>query len=178
MKALYGPYRMVRFIPTGGIDLKSFADYADKPYIHAIGGGWLCNTTDINANNFDVISEVVKELIDVLLGFELAHIGINVLDEEESLKIAKMFAAGFGFAVKQGSSSNFSGVRIEVSKSIGLGAKGHIGIQTNSIERAAYYLSKRGYTVDWSTRKGPEAKPMRVYSKEEFGGFAIHLLQK
>lgn len=177
-KALNGPYRMVKFIPTGGVDLKNLAEFADKPYIHAIGGGWLCNTADIKAQNFDAITKVVKESIDVLLGFELAHIGINAASEGESMSVAEAFAQGFGFAVKQGNSSNFAGGGIEVNKSVGLGENGHIAIRTNSIERAVYYLGKRGYEVDWSTRKGPEERPVAVYLKDSFGGFAIHLLQK
>jgi 2-dehydro-3-deoxyphosphogluconate aldolase / (4S)-4-hydroxy-2-oxoglutarate aldolase len=177
-KALNGPYRMVKFIPTGGVDVKNLADFADKPYIHAIGGGWLCNTADLKAQNFESITNTAKESVDVLLGFELAHIGINAEDEGISLGIAQQFATGFGFPVKQGNSSNFAGSGIEVNKAIGLGANGHIAIYTNSIARAAYYLEKRGYVVNWSTRKGPEDRPDAVYLKDEIGGFAIHLLQK
>ena len=152
--------------------------FRSKPFIHAIGGGWLCNTADLKAQNFAAITKVVKESIDVLLGFELAHIGINANSAEESLGIAKGFDAGFGFSVKEGNSSNFAGSGIEVNKEPGLGAKGHIAIRTNSVMRAAYYLGKRGWAVDWTTRKGPEDRPIAVYLKEELGGFAIHLLQK
>lgn len=177
-KALNGPYRMVKFIPTGGVDLSNLSEFADKPYIHAIGGGWLCKPADINAQNFDAVTKTVKESIAALLGFELAHIGINADTEDESLSIVKMFAAGFGFAVKEGNSSNFAGAGIEVNKAAGLGKKGHIAIRTNSIERAVHYLGKRGYAVDWNTRKGPENRPVAVYLESEFGGFAVHLLQK
>lgn len=71
-KALYGPYRMVKFIPTGGVSLSNLSDFADKNFIHAIGGGWLCKTADINAGNFDAIVSTVKESIDALLGFSLS----------------------------------------------------------------------------------------------------------
>lgn len=177
-KALYGPYRMVNFIPTGGVSLNNLVDFADKPYIHAIGGGWLCKTADVNAGNFERITEVVKQSIDTLLGFELAHVGINAANEDASIEIAEMFNMGFGFNIKKGNSSNFAGGGIEVNKSVGLGVMGHIAIRTNSIERAVYYLEQRGYEVDWSTRKGPEDRPVAVYLKDEFGGFAVHLLQK
>ncbi len=70
-KALYGPYRMVKFIPTGGVNLDNLSEFADKEFIHAIGGGWLCKTSDISAGNFDAIVNTVKESIDVLLGFSL-----------------------------------------------------------------------------------------------------------
>ena len=70
-KALYGPYRMVKFIPTGGVGLNNLSEFADKEFIHAIGGGWLCKTADISKGNFDAIVRTVKESIDVLLGFSL-----------------------------------------------------------------------------------------------------------
>ena len=178
-KALYGPYRMVKFIPTGGVSLANLADYADKEYIHAIGGGWLCKTADIAAGNFDAITKVVKESIDALLGFELAHIGINQNCADDAMKVTRQFASAFGFCLKEGNSSNFAGGGIEVNKEKGLGQMGHIAIRTNSIERAVYYLSAKGLEVDWSTKKGPEGKrPVAVYLKDEIGGFAIHLLQK
>jgi 2-dehydro-3-deoxyphosphogluconate aldolase/(4S)-4-hydroxy-2-oxoglutarate aldolase len=177
-KALSGPYKMVKFIPTGGVDLSNLADFADKPYVHAIGGGWLCKTADINAKNFGAITQVVRDSINMLLGFEVAHVGINTNSDDASLNLANKFASGFNFAVKLGNSSNFAGKSIEVNKGAGLGANGHLAVRTNSIERAAYYLEKRGYAIDWSTRKGPEERPVAVYLKEEFGGFAIHLLQK
>ncbi len=177
-KALYGPYRMVKFIPTGGASKENLADFINKPYIHAVGGSWMCNTTDINAENFDKITQIVKESIDILLGFELAHIGINAESEKESLAAAEMFSDAFGFNLKKGNSSNFSGTGIEVNKSRGPGTMGHIAIKTNSIDRAVYYLGEKGYEVDWNTRKGTEQNTVAVYLENEIGGFAVHLLQK
>lgn len=177
-KALYGPYRMVKFIPTGGASKENLADFVDKSFIHAVGGSWMCKTSDINDKNFDKITHIVKESIDILLGFELAHVGINAASEQESLAAAKKFSDVFGFNLKQGNSSNFSGKGIEVNKSQGPGDMGHIAIKTNSIPRAVYYLEKKGYRVDWTTRKGTEQKPVAVYLENEIGGFAIHLLQK
>jgi 2-dehydro-3-deoxyphosphogluconate aldolase/(4S)-4-hydroxy-2-oxoglutarate aldolase len=177
-KALYGPFRMIKFIPTGGANKDNLGDYADKNFVHAIGGSWLCKASDINNRNFDKITQNVIESINILLGFELAHIGINAENEKESLAAAEMFSDAFSFDLKKGNSSNFSGTGIEVNKSKGLGTMGHIAIRTNSIPRAVYYLSKKGYEVDWSTRKGTEQKTVAVYLKNEIGGFAIHLLQK
>jgi 2-dehydro-3-deoxyphosphogluconate aldolase/(4S)-4-hydroxy-2-oxoglutarate aldolase len=177
-KALYGPFRMVKFIPTGGVDKENLGDYADKNFVHAIGGSWLCKASDINNRNFDKITQNMIESINILLGFELAHIGINAENEKESLEAAEMFSDAFGFDLKKGNSSNFSGTGIEVNKSKGLGAMGHIAIRTNSIPRAAYYLGRKGYEIDWSTGKETKQKTVAVYLKNEIGGFAIHLLQK
>ncbi len=74
-KVLYGPYRMIKFIPTGGVDLSSLNEYADKEYIHAIGGGWLCSAKDIATKNYANITQTAKDSIDVLLGFQLQSAG-------------------------------------------------------------------------------------------------------
>lgn len=73
-KALYGPYKAagVSFIPTGGINGDNLAEYADKPYIHAIGGGWLCSPADVNRHDFAKITATARAAIDILLGFNLA----------------------------------------------------------------------------------------------------------
>lgn len=70
-KALYGPYRMIKFIPTGGVNLDTLSVYADKNFIHAIGGGWLCSSKDIASKNYENIIITAKDSIDILLGFEL-----------------------------------------------------------------------------------------------------------
>ncbi len=96
-KALYGPYRMVSFIPTGGINLNNLADYADKQYIHAIGGSWLCTSGDIASENYDAITKSASESIKILLGFDPD----NNADE----------------------------------------------VTTHNMDRAVYYLQKRGYSI-------------------------------
>ena len=178
LKSLAGPYRMIKFIPTGGINDDNLTDYADKPFIHAIGGGWLCSSSDIRSHNFKNITSVVKKAIDILLGFELAHIGINAKDSDKALHAAKDFSKMFNFSLKEGNSSIFAGQEIEVNRKKAPGLSGHIAIRTNSIERAAYYLGNRGFQVDWSTAKEKDKKMIAVYLKDEIGGFAIHLLQK
>ena len=86
--------------------------------------------------------------------------------------------AAFGFGVKEGNSSNFAGSGVEVMKSPYLGKNGHIAVKTNSIPRAAAELAKNGFTLDEPTAKYKGEKMVAVYLKQEFGGFAVHLLQK
>ena len=51
-------------------------------------------------------------------------------------------------------------------------------VKTNSIPRAAAEFAKNGFTLDESTAKYKGEKMVAVYLKQEFGGFAVHLLQK
>ena len=136
--ALYGPYQSagVKFIPTGGVSNDNLAEFADKPFIHAVGGGWLCKTSDISSHNFAAITENTKKAIEVLLGFEVAHVGINQDNEQDALGVAQTLNKAFGFAVKEGNSSNFASTFIEITKSRYLGANGHLAVKTNSIPRA------------------------------------------
>ena len=178
MKALSGPFGGIKFIPTGGVNGRNLSEYIAAPFIHAVGGSWLCAKADIAAHNFDKITNLCKEARKIALGFELAHVGVNAKDADDSLDVCKSLDAAFGFGVKEGNSYNFAGSGVEVMKKPYLGENGHIAIKTNSITRAIAELAKKGFAVDESTAKFKGEKMMAVYLKQEFGGFAVHLLQK
>jgi len=178
LKAMSAPYGMIKFIPTGGIDAKNINDYISFNKVLACGGSWMVKDELIKNGNFAEITKLTREAINLIMGFELAHIGINMPDADGALAVAKMFTQMFNFPLKEGNTSNFAGTGIEVNKSIGLGKNGHIAIRTNSIPRAIAYLERKGFVIDLSTAKGPAGGPMvAVYMKEEVGGFAVHLLQ-
>jgi 2-dehydro-3-deoxyphosphogluconate aldolase / (4S)-4-hydroxy-2-oxoglutarate aldolase len=179
LKAMSAPYGMIKFIPTGGIDAKNIVEYLSFNKILACGGSWMVKDEMIKKGSFDEITRLTREAVNLTLGFDLGHIGINMPDADSSLSVTSKFSKTFNFALKEGNSSNFAGTGIEVNKSIGLGKNGHIAIKTNSIPRAIAYLERNGVKVDMSTAKGPAGGPMvAVYLKEEIGGFAVHLLQK
>lgn len=178
MKALSGPFGGIKFIPTGGVNGQNLGEYIAAPFIHAVGGSWLCAKADIAAHNFEKITALCADARRTALGFELAHVGINAQDEEQSLQVCRELDKAFAFGVKQGNSSNFAGGAVEVMKAPYLGASGHIAIRTNSIPRAVAELARQGFAVDESTAKYKGEKMVAVYLKQEFGGFAVHLLQK
>lgn len=178
MKALAGPFVDIKFIPTGGANAQNIGEYAAAPFIHAVGGSWVCPKKEIEAGNFEKITALCKEAKQAALGFEVAHIGINCPDGNASMALCKDLEAAFDFAVKPGNSSNFSTSAIEVMKSDFLGANGHIAIRTNNIAMAVAELEKKGYKVLDDTAKFKADRMIAIYLEKEFGGFAIHLLQK
>ncbi|MGI5963763.1 MAG: bifunctional 4-hydroxy-2-oxoglutarate aldolase/2-dehydro-3-deoxy-phosphogluconate aldolase [Lawsonibacter sp.] len=178
MKSLSGPFGGIKFIPTGGVSAQNLGEYISAPFIHAVGGSWLCTKADIAAHNFDKITALCAEARQTVLGFELAHVGINTPDDQASMEVCTGLQNAFGFAVKTGNSSNFAGSGVEVMKSMYLGQNGHIAVRTNSIPRAAAELAKHGFALDDSTAKFKGSQMTAVYLKQEFGGFAVHLLQK
>ncbi len=61
MKNLSAPFVGIKFIPTGGVNADNIHDYVTAPYIHAVGGSWVCPKKDITAGNFDKITELCIE---------------------------------------------------------------------------------------------------------------------
>ncbi len=61
MKALAAPLGQVKFIPTGGVSADNLAEYAAAPFVHAVGGSWLCPKADVAAGNFARIAELCAQ---------------------------------------------------------------------------------------------------------------------
>ena len=179
IKAMSAPYAKMKFMPTGGITAKNLTTYLDFNRIIACGGSWMVNQELIVNGDFDRIRELTAEAVSSMLGFELAHIGINMNSEEEADTLANTFDHMLGFKKKVGAGSIFAGTGIEILKSPFLGANGHIAIKTNYIERAVFHLNLRGIEFDMDTARYDENHNLKtIYLKNEFGGFALHLIQK
>ena len=65
IKAMKGPYPDIQFIPTGGIHLKNLTDYLKLPNVLAVGGSFLAPSTFIREKQWDKISEVCKEAVQI-----------------------------------------------------------------------------------------------------------------
>ncbi len=61
MKNLSAPFVGIKFIPTGGVNADNIHDYVTAPYIHAVGGSWVCPKTDICAGNWEKITALCLE---------------------------------------------------------------------------------------------------------------------
>ncbi len=178
MKGLSGPFGGITFIPTGGVNNENAGEFAAAPFVHAVGGSWVCPKADIAAGDFEKITRMCKEARAAYLGYETAHIGINTESEDASMDVCRILKDAFGFETKAGNSSNFASSSIEVMKSKYLGTNGHIAVRTNNMDCAIADLEERGYRVDMTTLKTKGTKKTAVYLKDEIGGFAIHLLAK
>ncbi len=180
IKAMAAPYVNMKFMPTGGINAKNITSYLDFPKIIACGGSWMVPGDLISAGEWDKIEQLTREAVQTMLGFELAHVGVNAENEEEALKAANRFAFLFGMPAKVGNSSIFAGSALEVMKTPYLGKNGHIAIRTNYIDRAVNYMeSVLGVKFnEESAKRDAKGNLKAIYLDEEIGGFAVHLVQK
>lgn len=179
IKALCGPYTKVKFIPTGGINENNLNEYLSYDKIVACGGSWMVKDSLINEGKFDEITALVRTAVEKMHGFELKHIGINNSDSQKALVEAEKLSSLLGMPVKEGNSSVFTGTIFELMKSEYLGSHGHIGIGVNSVDRAYASLMNRGYEFREDTiAYDDKGKKTIAYLKDEFAGFAIHIVKK
>ena len=179
LKALAGPYTNLRWMPTGGVNTKNMMDYLGFDRIIACGGTWMVKKDLIEGEQWDEITRICKEAVKTMLGFSLAHVGINCADEAQAEQTAKTLCALFDLEYKPGNSSDFAGSAVECNKAPGRGAHGHIAIRTNNVDRAIYHLGLQGVKFDESSRKtDAKGRTKAIYLQEELGGFALHLVQK
>ena len=179
LKAMSAPYGNVRFMPTGGIDTTNLLSYLKFNKILACGGSFMVKDDLIKAGDFEAITALTRSAVMTMLGFEFLHLGMNNATEEDAHKGANRLSELFGWAQKEGTKSIFVSESFEVMKMNGVGTLGHIAIKTNSVDRAMAYFRRAGVEFDESSKTYfDDGRCKFVYFKEEFCGFAIHLLQK
>ena len=66
LKAFHGPYRSIRFMPTGGISMSNLADYLNLPYVIACGGSWLAKSDLIRDGRFKEITRLTAETVKLV----------------------------------------------------------------------------------------------------------------
>ena len=178
IKSMAAPYTNMKFMPTGGINAGNLKSYLDFGKIVCCGGSWMVKKDLVAAGDFEGIKKLTEEAVNTMLGFEVKHVGVNMQSGDEAEKLADALEKMFGFEKKVGNSSVFAGTGFELMKKPGRGANGHIAIATNYIERAIYHLERKGFTFEKESAVIKEGKMKAIYFEGEFGGFAMHLVQK
>ena len=176
---LSGPFPQVKFIPTGGINFKNLATYLKNKKILACGGSYMATKEQIENGEFDAITAACKKAVDISLGFELAHVGINCEGENDAVNVAKNISEIFRTEPRYMNSAVFAGTAVEGVKSNGLGKHGHIGFYTNSIPRAIAHFEALGIEIDENgTKRNSKGEITCVYLKDEINGFALHAVER
>ncbi|MDR3276878.1 MAG: bifunctional 4-hydroxy-2-oxoglutarate aldolase/2-dehydro-3-deoxy-phosphogluconate aldolase [Treponema sp.] len=179
IKALAGPYPRLQFMPTGGINQKNLTEYLGFDRVLACGGSWMVTPELIDAGDFVRITGLCRDAMRTMLGFHLAHLGINAVHAKEAVELALLFEALFGFGLQEGNSSIFSSDQIEIMKIPGLGTCGHIGIGTRDLKRAIAALERKDIAFNRESAKtDAQGNLAAIYLQREIAGFAVHLVQK
>jgi len=146
IKAMAAPYTKMMFMPTGGINAKNLNDYLAFPKILACGGSWMVSGDLVKAGAFDKITELTKEAIKLMLGFEVKQLGVGC---DGSKMLEAMYIP----------------VTLEEECVV---------ISTNSMMRAVAYLESQGIVADMNTTKYEEGRLVSVELKERAGQCNSH----
>ncbi len=65
IKALAAPFGKTTFIPTGGISMTNLTEYLEDNKIEAVGGSFVCPKKLINSGNWEEITRLSKEALDI-----------------------------------------------------------------------------------------------------------------
>ena len=68
LDALAGPFPMMRFVPTGGIDPRNLRDYLRHPRVAACGGSWMVKAGLIAEGRFADIARLTREAVELARG--------------------------------------------------------------------------------------------------------------
>ena len=66
LKAICVPYNMVKFIPTGGINVSNVCNYLAFEKVFACGGSWMVKKDLVIAGNFAEIVRLTKEAVTTI----------------------------------------------------------------------------------------------------------------
>ncbi len=179
IKLLSGPFKGVKFIPTGGINFSNLDKYLSCNAVAACGGSFMATSDQLKNEDFEGIRLACRKAMDISLGFEFAHVGINHDSNAEAKNTADDMAKTFRMSVNEGNSSIFVGTTVECMKSNYYGQKGHIGFKTRSSARALAWFEKQGYhVIEESIRRKSDGSVLSAYLEKEIGGFAVHIVEK
>jgi 2-dehydro-3-deoxyphosphogluconate aldolase/(4S)-4-hydroxy-2-oxoglutarate aldolase len=66
LKAISRPFVGVKFIPTGGINPNNLGNYHQLDCVHACGGSWLVKKLLIQTGQFEEITRLTKEAVQLI----------------------------------------------------------------------------------------------------------------
>lgn len=67
LKAFSGPFKGIKFCPTGGINLDNMNDYLALDNVICVGGTWLTPKEQVNNHRFANITKYCKEAVDNII---------------------------------------------------------------------------------------------------------------
>lgn len=179
IKAMSAPYGNMKFIPTGGINEKNILSYLQFDKVLACGGSFMVRDEYIKNGEFDKITELTREALSIIYGFELIHIGVNSKNEAECRAHVNLISTMFNLKPRETATAIFCGKYFEFMKNPFLGTNGHIAVGTNFADRAIRYFERMGFKFNYDEVKYDEKGKVTVaYFAGEYFGFALHLIQK
>ncbi|MFW5426366.1 MAG: bifunctional 4-hydroxy-2-oxoglutarate aldolase/2-dehydro-3-deoxy-phosphogluconate aldolase [Methylophagaceae bacterium] len=65
LKSIGAPIPQITFCPTGGVNQKNVKDYYNLPNVACVGGSWMCAANLVDSKNWDEITRLSAEAIEL-----------------------------------------------------------------------------------------------------------------
>lgn len=180
LRSLASAYKNMRFMPTGGITPEKFSEYLREPYVTAVGTSWIAPQKMLDAGDYDAIRKRAREAMFAVHNFQFCHMGINCDNEKDGYTNLFKLADMFNLVMGDTRSSSYVGREVEITKMPFQvrGPHGHLGYYADNLERAIFYLEKKGIEFDHEHVKPYKDKTYVIYLKDQIAGFAVHIEER
>ncbi len=180
LKALAGPYAMLKFVPTGGVNLDNLTDFLDLKNVAAAGGSFVPPGKMLKEKNWQGIVDTCHQIMSKVFDFSVGHVGINAGNDDNARKVGQAFSSIFSTPTRETDLAIFTGEIAEVMKKPFYGKNGHICVDTRDLPRALAMFRRNG--VGYEERDvgtDENGNPVVLtFLKEELGDFAIQIRQR
>ncbi len=173
VKSLSAPYGDVKFIPTGGINIRNINSYLDLPSVLACGGSWVAPAHMIREGRFDDIAKRAHEAVSAVLGFKLSGVRLASLPEQDVEAVLDFFASTFLLNKTEEDATVTAGGIIEIEKNTaGRRHNGQLIFSTRSLMRAMAFFERK--KIAFTLLSATEGFVL----SEQKGGFEIKVVEE
>lgn len=76
LKSMAGPFRDVRFVPTGGINAGNLSDYLSLGSVAACGGSWMVSPDLLASGDFERVAQLAAEAVAIVAAVRARRAGV------------------------------------------------------------------------------------------------------
>lgn len=179
LKALSGPFKHIKFMPTGGVNFDNMNDYLNLPNVAAVGGSFMTPGDMVKNKDWAGIAATCQKVFLHMLDFTLGHVGLHAQNRTEAEAITDGLCNILCLDKIPGVDNLFAGPVAEICDHPMPGEKGHICIDTRDMPRAVAYYKRRGIEFNKDFCYYDDKGQLKVaFFKDIVGGFSIHLRRK
>jgi len=172
LKAIAAPYASLKFIPTGGVDRSNLLQYLRFSRTLACGGSWMVKANLIAEERFSDIERLTSGAVTEMLGLELQRdVGPG---EREPGELADALSGELGLQVRLAEGRQGAETGAEQVPSA---RRGDAVVHTHFLDRALYYLQKRGVGGEAGSEVLEEGKLIAFSLDRKVGGARVWLVQ-
>lgn len=180
LNSIAAVFKDIKFMPTGGVKPSNLREYLLHSNVFACGGSWIVPNDMLEKGDYEAIRKLARDAVFQVLNFSFAHVGINCDTCRDGYENIFRLADMFDLILGNTRSSSYVGKEVEITKQPFRvrGPHGHLGYFTDNLERAIFYMEKKGIEFSYDSVKPYKGKMYVIYLKELLAGFAIHIEER